>query len=142
MYNPPKENDTHYIVTNTAGKIESPFSGPREDVLWKMIDGKLDGKLPIMTNIDPSRIVRYDGSVMRCTNSTHNMNIRWGDDEYPVVILDDHGILVTCHVHESDELTEEEIKDIDYFYAHPEEHKTSTLSELLAELHSSDKPSE
>ena len=35
-------------------------------------------------------------------------------------------------------LSAEEIKDIDDFYAHPEEHRVSTLNELLAELHSED----
>ena len=35
-------------------------------------------------------------------------------------------------------LSAEEIKDIDDFYAHPEEHKVGTINELLAELHSED----
>ena len=33
-------------------------------------------------------------------------------------------------------LSDEEIKDIDYFYNHPEEHRVLTLKELLEELHS------
>jgi len=35
---------------------------------------------------------------------------------------------------DSPPLTEDEIADIEYFYSHPEEHKTYTLEELLEEL--------
>ena len=37
---------------------------------------------------------------------------------------------------DSPPLSDEEIKDIDYFYNHPEEHRVLTLKELLEELHS------
>lgn len=33
-------------------------------------------------------------------------------------------------------LTAEEIKDVEDFYSHPEDHKVGTLKELLGELHS------
>lgn len=43
---------------------------------------------------------------------------------------------MATHQIDSPPLTEDEIADIEYFYSHPEEHKTYTLKELLEELHS------
>lgn len=37
---------------------------------------------------------------------------------------------------DSPPLTAEEIKDVEDFYSHPEDHKVGTLKELLEELHS------
>lgn len=37
---------------------------------------------------------------------------------------------------DSPPLTAEEIKDVEDFYSHPEDHKVGTLKELLGELHS------
>ena len=37
---------------------------------------------------------------------------------------------------DSPPLTDEELKDVEDFYGHPENHKVGTLKELLEELHS------